>query len=36
MEKLDMFQEIFGELYEFVSWDMKIIQTEAGTLFTSK
>ena len=36
MEKLDMFQEVFGKLYQFGWWDMEIIQTDAGTRFTSK
>ena len=36
MDKLDMFHEIFGKVYEFGWWDMEIIQTDAGTQFTSK
>ena len=35
MNKLDIFQGIFGELDEFGWWDMEQIQTEAGTQFTS-
>ena len=31
-----MFQEIFGKVDKFVLWDMEIIQTDAGTQFTSK
>ena len=36
MAKLYMFQEIFGEVDKFGWWDMEIIQTDAGTQFTSK
>ena len=36
MDKLDMFQSLFGKLYEFGWWDMDGIQTDAGTQFTSK
>ena len=36
MDKLDMFQKIFGKLDEFGWWDMERIQTDAGTQFTSK
>ena len=36
MDKLDMFQVIFGKLYEFGWWDMERIQIDSGTQFTSK
>ena len=36
MEKLDMFQARFGEVYGFFWWYMEIIQAEYGTQFTSK
>ena len=36
MEKIDMFQAIFGKLDEFGWWDMERIQTDAGMKFTSK
>ena len=36
MEKIDMFQAIFGKLDEFGWWDMEIIQTDDCTQFTSK
>ena len=36
MDKLDMFQEKIGKLYEFGWWDMERIQTDADTQFTSK
>ena len=36
MEKLDMFQSIFGKVDEFGWWDMEIIKTDAGTEFASK
>ena len=36
MDKLDMFQEIFGKLDEFGWCYMERIQTDAGTKFTSK
>ena len=36
MNKIDMFQAIFGELDEFSWWDMDIVQTGAGMQFTSK
>ena len=36
MEKLDMFQAIFGKVDEFGRWDMEIIQTDSGTQFTFK
>ena len=35
MDKLDMFQEKIGKLYEFGWWDMERIQTESGRQFTS-
>ena len=36
MDKLDMFQEIFGKVHEFGWWDMEIITNDAGMQFTSK
>ena len=36
MDKIDMFQTIFGKVYEFCWWDMERLQTDAGTQFTSK
>ena len=36
MDKLDMFQEIFGKLDECGWWDLERIQTGAGTQFNSK
>ena len=36
MDKLDMFQAIFGKVYEFGWWDMERIQTDSGAQFTSK
>ena len=36
MENLDTFQAWFGKVDEFGWWDMEIIQTYAGTQFTSK
>ena len=36
MDKLDMFQEIFGKVDEFGWWDMERIKTDADTQFTSK
>ena len=36
MDKLDMFQSIFGNIDEFVWWDLEIISAYAGTQFTSK
>ena len=36
MEKLDMFQAIFVELYEFGWLDLERIQTDARMQFTSK
>ena len=35
MEKLDMFQSIFGKIDQFVWWDLEIISADAGTQFTS-
>ena len=35
MDKLDMFQAIFGKVYKFIWWYMEIIQTNAGTQFIS-
>ena len=35
MEKLDMFQAIFGKVDEFGWGDMERVQTDAGTQFTS-
>ena len=36
MEKLDMFQEIFGKLDLFGWWDMEITQTDSDMQFTYK
>ena len=36
VDKLDVFQEIFGKLDEFDWWYMEIIQTDSGTQFTPK
>ena len=36
MDKLDMFQEIFGKLDQFVWWDMERTQTDFGTQFRYK
>ena len=36
MDKLDMFQAIFGKLDEFGWWDMEIVQTDDDTQFTYK
>ena len=36
MDKLHMFQEIFGKVEEFGCWYMDIIQTYAGRQFISK
>ena len=36
MDKLDMFQLIFGKVDEFVWWDMVRIQIGYGRQFTSK
>ena len=35
MEKLDMFQSIFGKIDEFGWWGLEIISAYAGTQFTS-
>ena len=35
MDKLDMFQSIFGEIDEFGWWDLEIISADVGTQFTS-
>ena len=35
MDKLYMFQSIFGKLDEFGWWDMERIQLDAGTQFIS-
>ena len=34
MDKLDMFQSRFGEIYQFGWWDLEIISADAGTQFT--
>ena len=36
MDKLDMFQERFEKVDEFVWWYLEWIQTDSGTNFTSK
>ena len=36
MDKLDMFQDIFGKIDEFGWWYLEIISADAGTHFTSK
>ena len=36
MDKVYMFQARFGKIDEFGWWYMEIIQTNAGTHFTSK
>ena len=36
MDKLDMFQARFGIVDKFGWWDMDVIQTDAGTQFTSR
>ena len=36
MDKLDMFQSIFGKLNEFGWWDLDKIKTGAGPQFISK
>ena len=36
MDKLDMFQSIFGKLNEFGWWDLDKIKTSAGPQFISK
>ena len=35
MDKLDMFQSIFGKIDEFGWWDLEIISADAGKQFTS-
>ena len=35
MEKLDMFQSIFGQIDQFGWWDLERISADAGTQFTS-
>ena len=34
MDKLDMFQSIFGEIDQFGFWDLERISADAGTQFT--
>ena len=34
MDKLDMFQSIFGEIDEFGWWDLEIISVDVGKQFT--
>ena len=34
MDKLDMFQSIFGKIDEFGWWDLEIISADAGKKFT--
>ena len=34
MDKLDMFQDRFGKIEKFVSWDLEIISADAGKQFT--
>ena len=34
MDKLDMFQSIFGKIYQFGWWYLGIISADAGTQFT--
>ena len=36
MDRLDLFQGIFGKLDEFGWWDMEIIQTDTGMRLTPK
>ena len=36
MDRLDMFQERFGNVYKFGWWGMERIQTDSGRQFTSK
>ena len=36
MDKIDMFQAIFGKVNEFGWWYMEIIQTDANMRFTYK
>ena len=35
MDKLDMFQSIFGKIEELGWWDLERISADAGTQFTS-
>ena len=35
IEKLDMFQSIFGKIDQFGWWDLERISADAGTQFTS-
>ena len=35
MDKLDMFQSIFGKIDQFLWWDLEGISADAGTQFTS-
>ena len=35
MDKLDMFQSIFGKIDEFGWWDLEIISANVGTQFNS-
>ena len=35
MDKLDMFQYIFGKIDKFGWWDLEIISSDVGTQFTS-
>ena len=35
MEKLDMFQSIFGKIDQFGWWDLERISADVGTQFTS-
>ena len=35
MDKLDMFQSIFGKIDQFGWWDLEIFSADAGTQFTS-
>ena len=34
MDKLDMFQSIFGEIEQYGWWDLERISADAGTKFT--
>ena len=36
MDKLDMFQSIFGKVEKIGCWDMERIQNESGTQFPPK
>ena len=35
MDKLDIFEYIFGKIDQFGWWDLEIISADAGTQFTS-